>query len=91
MAQIDAMFLTDEPEVKPRTFGGGTGGTRNLGSGIDTVSGDSKIAKNLTININELMSGNIEIHSQTVTEGSAEIKEHVINALLSGVNDVNTM
>ena len=67
----------------------------NLGSSTrllpDTadITGDTRVAKNLTINIDNMIEGGLNIISQTLNEGTAEMKQKVLEALLSAVNDIN--
>lgn len=89
MSQIDAMFNSGEKKVKKIPFGKTGGKSTKLDSGVDEIAGDNRIAKNLTINIDNLMNGDIEIITETLKEGSAEVKQHILDALLAAVNDVN--
>lgn len=83
ISEIDNLFGQKRGGVSP-----GLGGS--LGSGVNKIDGDSRIAKNLTINISEL-GNDMQIVSSSTKEGSAEIKKHILDALLAAVNDVNTM
>ncbi|NNV54526.1 hypothetical protein [Limnovirga soli] len=77
-------------------LGGGskvTGGTNtgSTGSGVKSdpsISGSSRIT-NLQINIQSLLSGGVNIYSASVKEGASKMKDHVIEALVTSVNDAN--
>ena len=57
-------------------------------SGMGSISGGSKIT-HLNISINNLVGGGVNISSTTVKEGAAKMKDHVVEALLTAVNDAN--
>jgi len=84
MSEIESLF---SPTPKLTTTNFGTSG--GMGSGIETVAGENTVAKNLIINIDNLMNGDIVVQSTTVSEGSGKIKELILGALLEAVNDVN--
>jgi len=67
---------------------GGSGSNSGLGSGVDNITGDSRIAKNLTINIAE-MGNDMQIITQSTGEAKSDIKKNILEALLAAVNDVN--
>lgn len=71
-------------------LGGGTTGKggNKAGAGIAGVAGDSRAAKNLTININKLVES-LEINTTNLRESGQRIREEVTKALLTAVNDVN--
>jgi len=78
-------------DVKNETdFGGGGGKSSGagLGSGVDSITGDNRIAKNLTINIQEL-GNDMQIHTTTLKEATPEIRRAIFDSLLTAVNDVN--
>ena len=64
--------------------------TGSAGSGSSSnasISGGSKIT-HLTINIDSLIKG-FNVHSTTLKEGTAQVKDAVIETLLTAVNDAN--
>ena len=69
-------------------------GTTNKSIGISqalgNVVGDSRQAKNITINIGKLIES-FTIATTTVGENQAKIKEAVLNALMGAVNDANVI
>lgn len=56
--------------------------------GIASVHGGGQI-KNITININNLVSGGVNVHSTTLKEGMSKAKDIVVEGLLTAVNDAN--
>jgi len=69
----------------------GTGkGTGNIDTGIDSIQGDNRTIKNMTINIENLVSGGVNVSTTTLREGAAEVRQLMIDAMLTVVNDVNT-
>lgn len=70
------------PKVDPT--GGTLGTAKNSGSGIGE-GGGGKI-RNVTINIEKLVE-RIELHTETISEGTEQIKEHVLEALMGALND----
>ena len=67
---------------------GAAGAASKLEAGIAGVQGDSKAARNLTINISSLMSGDIVIQTSKVEQGTAQVRAMVNQALLDAVRDV---
>lgn len=70
------------PRVDPT---GGSLGTATASSGGNSDSGAGKI-RNVTINIDKLVE-RIELHTATISEGTEQIKERVLEALLGALND----
>lgn len=70
------------PRVDPT---GGSLGTATASSGGSSDSGAGKI-RNVTINIDKLVE-RIELHTATISEGTEQIKERVLEALLGALND----
>lgn len=70
------------PRVDPV---GGSLGTATASSGGSSDSGAGKI-RNVTINIDKLVE-RIELHTATISEGTEQIKERVLEALLGALND----
>lgn len=70
------------PRVDPT---GGSLGTATASSGGSSDSGAGKI-RNVTINIDKLVE-RIELHTATISEGSEQIKERVLEALMGALND----
>lgn len=70
------------PRVDPT---GGSLGTATATSGGSSDSGAGKI-RNVTINIDKLVE-RIELHTATISEGTEQIKERVLEALLGALND----
>lgn len=70
------------PRVDPT---GGSLGTATASSGGSSDSGAGKI-RNVTINIDKLVE-RIELHTTTISEGTEQIKERVLEALLGALND----
>lgn len=56
--------------------------------GIASVSGGGQI-KNVTININNLVSGGVNVSTTTLKEGVSKAKDIVVEGLLTAVNDAN--
>lgn len=75
------------PEVTVPTIDptGGSLGTATASSGGSSDSGAGKI-RNVTINIEKLVE-RIELHTATISEGTEQIKERVLEALLGALND----
>jgi hypothetical protein len=59
-----------------------------LNTGVDTVAGDSRVAKNLTINIAEL-GNDMKIVTDTINQSPEQVKQILLDAILTAVNDVN--
>lgn len=70
------------PKVDPT---GGSLGTATASSGGSSDSGTGKI-RNVTINIEKLVE-RIELHTATISEGTEQIKERVLEALMGALND----
>ena len=70
------------PRVDPT---GGSLGTATASSGGSSDSGAGKI-RNVTINIEKLVE-RIELHTATISEGTEQIKERVLEALMGALND----
>lgn len=70
------------PRVDPT---GGSLGTATASSGGSSDSGAGKI-RNVTINIDKLVE-RIELHTATISEGTEQIKERVLEALMGALND----
>ena len=70
------------PRVDPT---GGSLGTATASSGGNSDSGAGKI-RSVTINIDKLVE-RIELHTATISEGTEQIKERVLEALLGALND----
>lgn len=79
--------------------GGKNGGGKSLGetttgtgtgSTVPSISGGSKIT-HLNIQIGALISGGMTVQSTTVKEGAAQVKDIVLEHLLTAVNDVNML
>ena len=70
------------PRVDPV---GGSLGTATASSGGSCDSGAGKI-RNVTINIDKLVE-RIELHTATISEGTEQVKERVLEALLGALND----
>lgn len=79
---------TEVPEVKIPKVVDPTGGSLGTATGKGTTSGDSGSGKirNVTINIEKLVE-RIELHAATVSEGTEQIKERVLEALMGALND----
>lgn len=56
--------------------------------GIASVNGGGQI-KNITINIQNLVNGGVNVHSTTLKEGVSKAKDIVVEGLLTAVNDAN--
>lgn len=57
-------------------------------SSSPSISGGSQV-KNITINIDSLVKGGVNVSSTTLKESAAQIKDLVIETLLTAVNDSN--
>lgn len=57
-------------------------------NGIASVHGGGQI-KNITININNLVSGGVNLQTTTLKEGVSKAKDIVVEGLLTAVNDAN--
>ena len=79
---------TEVPEVEIPKVVDPTGGSLGTATGKGTTSGDSGSGKirNVTINIEKLVE-RIELHAATVSEGTEQIKERVLEALMGALND----
>ena len=77
-----AVPTVEVPKVDP------TGGSLGTATGKGTASGDGGNGKirNVTINIEKLVE-RIELHAATVSEGTEQIKERVLEALMGALND----
>lgn len=71
------------PGSKP---GGGSG---SVSSKVNGVSGAQRQVKNITINIQKLNDGGININTSTLAMSTGQIKSEMERILLSVVNDVN--
>ena len=69
--------------------GSGTSFPRLLKDDTADITGDTRVAKNLTINIDNMIEGGLNIVTNTLKEGTAEMKQKVLEALLDAINDVN--
>ncbi|HMO63297.1 MAG TPA: tape measure protein [Ferruginibacter sp.] len=69
---------------------GGKDGKGGKGSveKASSISGGQKIT-HLNISINNLVGGGVNVYSTTVKESAGKIKDHVVEALLTAVNDAN--
>ncbi len=63
-------------------------GGKGKGTSVPSISGSSKIT-HLTINIDSLIKGGVNIHRATVQDGVAEMRNVVTTELLTAVNDAN--
>ncbi|MBS1641544.1 MAG: hypothetical protein JSR11_03615 [Bacteroidetes bacterium] len=73
---------------------GGETKTNPSGTDGDHTSDSTKISgggriTHLNISINNLVGGGVNVYSTTVKEGASKIKDHVVEALLTAVNDAN--
>jgi hypothetical protein len=67
----------------------GSGGTGSLDTaGINSVNSGSQV-KNINISIGSLVSGGVNITTNTMKDGMAKAKDIVVEALLTAVNDAN--
>jgi hypothetical protein len=94
------MFGTGEAAVpggtKPGAAGGGGGAGAGSGLGrgsssssnMGSISGGAKVT-HLNISIGNLVNGGFTIQTSTMKESPAQIKDLVLNALMTAVNDVN--
>jgi TP901 family phage tail tape measure protein len=64
--------------------------SKDIASGIDSVVGGGKQAKNITINITKLVEM-LSVNSNTLTEGLTEVQGMVEEALLRVLNSANSM
>ena len=95
ISEINALF--DPKKKKVKLTSGGTGGSSGSSGGsssqieksIDSVAGDSRIAKNINITIPEMMSGDVNIITETLKESESEVKQTFLNMLFAAVNDMN--
>lgn len=69
--------------------GNGNGSSKSTAdNSMGSISGGSKVT-HLNISINNLVGGGVNIHSQDVREGATKMKDVVVEALLTAVNDTN--
>jgi hypothetical protein len=80
-----------DPAGMPNKPGGAPSapGATNLKAGIAAVEADAKQVRNLTINIENLISGGVNISTTKIDQAYGKVKEEVLNTLLGAVNDVN--
>jgi hypothetical protein len=68
--------------------GGGIGGGKASGSSPTSISGGAKVTT-LNISIGNLVNGGFTFQTTTLKESPAKIKDVVLDALMTAVNDVN--
>lgn len=76
----------DDGTGNPGSSSGSVSG--NGSSASSSISGGSQV-KNITINIDSLIKGGVNVHSTTLREGATQVKDVVLETLLSAVNDAN--
>jgi len=84
------MNLTDDG-VDPYASGRGRRGAGGVGvsDAMNGVTGPTRQVKNITINIQKLNDGGININTSTLAMSTGQIKSEMERILLSVVNDVN--
>lgn len=75
--------------LSPKGGAPGAPGKTNLKAGIAGVEGDAKQVRNLTINIDSLISGGVNINTTKLEQGMGKVRDEVVKTLLGAVNDVN--
>ena len=79
----------DPYATTPGGAGSKPGGGLNVSKGVNGVTGPTRQVKNITINIQKLNDGGININTSTLAMSTGQIKSEMERILLSVVNDVN--
>lgn len=89
VSDVNPYGSTGAPSSPGGSFQKGSKGGLGINSGVSAVSGGGGNIKHITINLEALIKGGLNITTNTLSKGKEKIKAELERLLLDVVNDVN--